>query len=459
MGAEVTSLSQVTGLSLTTCQLLFNRGFRSAEEISQFLYGTLKDLPDPLTLPDIGKAVERIRQALSKKEKIFLFGDYDVDGVTGTAILKLFLESQGADVHPLLPNRFEEGYGLHDRVIDEVEAKKGTLLITIDNGTKAYGPIQKAREKGIDVIVLDHHETPEEEVGAIALVNPKKERDESKQLPLCSAGLAFYLIAALRGSLRKSQSFNTTEPALTPYLDLVALGTIADLVPLVGVNRLLVREGLKWLAQSGRIGIKALKGVSSIKEGAVSAGQVGFRLAPRLNAAGRLEHASIALELLTTGDPSRAQELAVQLEEMNRRRQTTEEEIVNQAVEILLPSEPLDWCAIALAREEWHEGVLGIVAARLAERYFRPTIVLTINKEKVKGSGRSIRGFDLHACLAESASFLDKWGGHKAAVGLSLKKENLEAFLKSFRETSRTHLAPLGRTPSLPIDLNLPFSD
>ncbi|MBI1909544.1 MAG: single-stranded-DNA-specific exonuclease RecJ [Deltaproteobacteria bacterium] len=451
-------LSQKTGLSRTVCQLLFNRGFRTAEEISRYLYGSLRNLPPPSSLPDMEKGVARIRQALSHREKIFLFGDYDVDGVTGTAILQLFLQSQGGDVSPLLPNRFTDGYGLSHPVIHKVSDGGGRLLITIDNGTKAEGPIRFAKEKGIDVIILDHHETPETDPGAIALINPKKERDEARQLPLCSAGLAFYLVAALRASLRQPGSPPLESP-LIPYLDLVALGTVADIVPLIGVNRLLVREGLKVLSNSSRIGLQRLKEEASLKEASLSTGHIGFRLAPRLNASGRLEDASLSLELLTTNDLLRAGALARQLESINRRRQEIEEGILQEAEELLEARPPSDGAGIALAREGWHEGVLGIVAARLTERYARPALVLTIRENDVKGSGRSIRGFDLHDCLLDCSSFLDKWGGHKAAVGLTLKKQNLQPFLDQFSQVSIEKLKKLDGKSGHRVDLSLPFSD
>ncbi|MDO8643685.1 MAG: single-stranded-DNA-specific exonuclease RecJ, partial [bacterium] len=454
-GPEAKRLAHELNLEPSTARILFQRGYRTPETAEKFLKGSLKDLPDPMILPDMEKGVLRIQKALAKKEKIFLFGDYDVDGVTGTAILKLFLESQGGDVQAILPNRFQDGYGLSVKIVERVMEQKGTLLITIDNGTRSFEPIRFARSHGVDVIVLDHHEVPEGDLGAVAVINPKAETEE-KQLPLCAAGIAFYVVIALRSFLRRENSYR--EGDLVRYLDLVTLGTIADVVPLVGVNRLLVREGLKRLADPLWEGLKALKAEAGI-EGEVTAGQVGFRLAPRLNAAGRLEHAELSLRLLTTFDPTEAKNLATKLGEMNRRRQEEEEGILKEAEEMMSSSGLLPKSGIFLAKEGWHEGVLGIVAARLSERYYRPALVLTLNEERGKGSGRSIPGFNLHGCLSECATHLGKWGGHKAAVGLTLPRANLDLFRDAFLKVSGDHLKNLDDKPSLTIETLLPFSE
>lgn len=453
---ETRLLSQSLGLSSFTAQVLIKRGYKTPEEASHFLFATLKDLPRPETIPGMAEGIARIRQALSSHETIFLFGDYDVDGITGTAILELFLKSQGGKVLSFLPNRFTDGYGLTLETIDKLSIHKKeakALLITIDNGTKAVAAIAKAKAHGFEVIVLDHHETPETDPGAIALINPKK--DLSKPLPLCSAGLAFYVVIALRASLRESGIY--TGDGILDYLDFATLGTIADVVPLVGVNRILVKEGLKRLPDTRWVGLNALMTEAGLGGTSLSAGQVGFRLAPRLNASGRLDDAQISLRLLTESKPLEAMKLAQQLGLFNRQRQEEEEVILREAFALLDEKKETTRQGILLAKEGWHEGILGIIAARLTEKFQLPALVLTIKGNEVKGSGRSISGFDLHDCVKRSERYLKRWGGHQAAIGLSLDPADLEAFRLSFEEESARRLASLPKRPALTIDGLLPF--
>lgn len=415
-------------------QILWKRGLRDPADAASFLDARLKDLPDPSSLADVDAAVRRIARALAEDEPITVFGDYDVDGVSSTALLVSFLRACGAkrvDFH--IPHRLRDGYGLGAGAVEELAARGTRLLVTLDCGVTAVSEIDAAAARGMEVIVVDHHQTPPDLPRAAAILNPWQPGCRYPTKELAAVGVTFLLCAALRRFLRERGWFEQRrEPDLREYLDLVALGTIADVVPLLGANRLLVRAGLRRLSSAERPGIRALKRAAGMEAGAeVGAGQVAFRLAPRINAAGRLDDARRAVELLLTEDGGRAESLARQLDAANAERQSIERSLLEEAV---AQAEGQRSKALVVAGEGWHPGVIGIVASRLVERFRRPAVVIGFDPETGvgRGSGRSIGGFDLHAALARCADLLEGYGGHKQAAGLTIAREAAPAFVQSF---------------------------
>lgn len=402
-------IAPILDLHPVAAEILLQRGIKEKAAMQRFLYPDLSHLHDPWLLPDMPAAVARIRLAIEKQQHVAIYGDYDVDGLTATALLMRYLREIGVAVCHYIPARLDDGYGLHREAIAELAAHGVELLITVDCGINAQEEVSFASSLGMDVIVTDHH-TPDLECipQAIAVINPKLDSDYPFQ-ELAGVGVALKLVQALGGLA-----------AAAKYLDLAALGTIADIVPLLDENRVMVRFGLESLRASQRPGIRALLAAAGIEPTALKSGQVAFTLAPRLNAAGRLNEADTALQLLLTEDDTEAVVLAEKLGDFNARRQAIEQSIFAEADAMASQLAPeASWC-IVLAKEGWHPGVIGIVASRLVERYHRPTILLTVEAEQAHGSGRSIPGYDLVASLREHAALLTSYGGHRAAAGLSL---------------------------------------
>jgi len=433
-------------------ELLFRRGFRSSAEAASFLDPRLKNLSDPFLLPNMGVAVDRLLAAIDRKERIVLYGDYDVDGVTSLALLTRILRAFGGDVQCFLPLRMDEGYGLSaDGVARCMATLQPQLLVAVDCGTTSTAEIAELSRAGIDVLVFDHHEGKEELPKCLALVNPKLGSDFHY---LCSAGLAFKVSHAL---LKRRQIPGLD---LRHYLDLVALGTVADLVPLVGENRTLVKRGLAQIAESRWIGVRALAEVASVG-GVVTASDVGFKLGPRMNAAGRLGTAQDALELLLTEDPARARVLAGSLDAQNRERRAVEDAVLiaaeEQVADCYLPERD---AAIVVGAVGWHPGVIGIVASRLMKRHYRPALVVGFDEQGLgKGSGRSIAGLSLVSALAECGHFLEKHGGHEMAAGFALRETRFTEFRDAFRQCVRVRLRDDQLQPSLTLDAEVTLVD
>jgi single-stranded-DNA-specific exonuclease len=430
------------GLHPVAARVLVARGYQSPAEADELFKDALTDLPDPSLMKGMDPAAARVVKAIASHEKITLWGDYDVDGVTSTSILSSFLQVVGAQVATYIPLRLDEGYGLNSEAIERISRDGTRLLISLDCGITAVDEVERARTLGLDVIIVDHHQLAPSIPRANAVIDPNQPGCGYPSKDLCTAGLAFLLAVAIRRELRKAGHFTgRREPNLREYLDLVALGTVADVVPLVGVNRILVKHGLVEMARANRPGIRALMGVAGIF-GALTAGQVAFRLAPRVNAAGRLADAKAGVELLTTHDRARAEALAKKLDEANTERQAIEKKIVEEA---LMQAEAFtDSRSLVLAAEGWHTGVIGIVAARVVERFHRPTVVIGLDHDSGKGSGRSIEGFHIHQALTRCAEHLTRFGGHKYAAGLSLKASEVPAFRAAFEREAR---AALGEGP------------
>lgn len=434
--------------------LLQRKGFSCAEEVSAYLQPRLRTLSDPFLLPNMAAAVTRIFQAIDRRERIVLFGDYDVDGVTSLALLSEMLRSYGAAPELFLPLRMEEGYGLSRESVERCcDQHRPQLLIAVDCGTSSVAEIIGLKERGIDVIVLDHHEPKSALPDCVALVNPKVARDSSFHY-LCSVGLVFKLCHALLKT-RPAPEFD-----LKAHLDLVALGTVADIVPLQKENRILVQRGMIELARSKRPGIRKLMEVAAVRS-PVAAEDIAFRLGPRLNAAGRLDTAEKALRLLLTRDEKEAAELAALLDAHNRERQGVERKICAEAEEELAKTfNPEHDAALVLGASDWHPGVLGIVASRLARKYHRPALIVGFGPDGLgKGSGRSIEGLSLVEALGHCEKWLEKFGGHEMAAGFTVRQENFPAFAEAFRQAARELLSEEKLQPRLHLDQELTFAE
>lgn len=436
--------------SACIASLLRRRNFTDADAVRAYLQPRLSGLSDPFLLRGMEEAVARVLQAIDQKQRVVLFGDYDVDGVTSLALLARVLHAYGNDVAVFLPHRMEEGYGLSaDALARCLSQHDPQLLIAVDCGTSSIAEIRQLRERKIDVIVLDHHEPKSEQPNCI-LVNPKAE-DASAFEYLCSVGIVFKLCHALLRSRR-------LEFDLKNELDLVALGTVADIVPLRGDNRAFVKSGSAVIGTTRRVGLRKLIEIAGVKT-PIAPDDIGFRLGPRLNAAGRLDTAEKALRLLLTDDAVEAEALARELDAQNRERQDVEKRIL-AAAEELLAREPGGNAAIALAARDWHPGVLGIVASRLSKKYHRPTMIIGFDGNGMgKGSGRSIEGFSLVDALQLCDGALERFGGHEMAAGVTLREENFLLFRDRFLATARARLTDDALMPRLHLDAEIALAD
>jgi len=425
-------------VSNLVARLLIGRQF-SLESARKFLNVRLVDLPDPFLLADMEIAVKRLHSAIESGEKIAVHGDYDVDGISGTVLLTAAFGAFGADVEYHIPLRLRDGYGLSAEAIKDAADRGIKVVVSVDCGVSAHDEAGLAREYGVDLIVTDHHQPPPTLPEALAIINPQRQDSSFPFRPLAGVGVAFFLLIALRKALREADWFkDRAEPDLRDYLDLVALGTIADLVPLQGVNRILARHGLRLIENGPRTGLRALKQVASVQN--VSSGVVGFQLAPRLNAAGRMEDAALGVELLLEEDMVRALNMARYLDQCNRARQELEKQTLREAEAAVAKLSEQHTHTIILGDEGWHPGVIGIVASRLVERYHRPTVLVALDGEQGKGSARSIRGYHLYQALQACADHLMAFGGHEMAAGMSLRKEELPAFASAMEANARAEL-------------------
>lgn len=438
------------GLAPQLAAILVRRGLRDAAAASAFLAPRLRALADPFLLPGMGAAVERLLAAIDGRRRIVLYGDYDVDGITAVAIMARVLAALGGAPIPFLPARLTEGYGIGPAALERcLAAHQPDLLVALDCGTSAARELAGLRRRGIEAVVFDHHELKPERPPC-PLVNPRLGGDGAY---LCTAGIAFKAAHALL-KLRPAPGFD-----LRACLDLAALGTVADVVPLIGENRILVAKGLAQLAATRWPGLAALAAAAGL-EPPFTATDLGFRLGPRLNAAGRLGSAGEALELLLTADPGRARALAASLDHRNRERQALEQQTLDEATaELAANFDPARDAAIVLGRDGWHPGVLGIVAARLTRTYHRPTILVGFAADGTgKGSGRSIHGLSLVEALAACAAHLDKFGGHEMAAGLAVRRASFPAFRDAFAATAAARLTPADLAPRLELDAELPLA-
>ncbi len=451
-------------ISPLLAQCLVNRGLSESVAIEHFLRPRLKQLADPFLLPNMNAAVERLLRARETGEVLVIFGDYDVDGVTSTTLLTEMLGALGWSVKAYLPHRMDEGYGLSQEGVENCLKKFPTkLLLAVDCGSTAVQTIAWLKEQGVDVIVLDHHQVSSPAPAAVALVNPQLASDSGRKTQdfqeLCSAGLAFKLAHALVKRGRETGLSGAADFDLRPFLDLVALGTIADLVPLIGENRILVSTGLERLSHTQRPGLVALKQVAQCPP-TLGTYEVGFQLGPRLNAAGRLETAEESLRLLLAQDLTEALPIAQRLDSQNRERQKIERSIVDEvAGAVRARFNPETDFVIVEGRLLWHIGVVGIVASRVLQEFYRPTFIVGGDGENWRGSGRSIAGFDLAAALRECDDLLLRHGGHAMAAGITIHPDKLDAFRSRLNDLARRSLKLEDLQPPLRLDAEVSLND
>jgi single-stranded-DNA-specific exonuclease len=442
---ESRALAQGLGLSEITASVLVRRGYRDPDEARAFLAGE-QPLHDPFLLGDMHEAVARIRAAIAEGRRICVHGDYDADGICATALAVLVLREAGANVDWHLPSRFDEGYGVSGDTVTRLAEEGCGLVLTVDCGITAVDEVARARELGLDIVVTDHHR-PGERLPECPLVATRPSGYPFAEL--CGTGVVFKLGQALLGE---------GSDLLARHLDLVAVATVADVVPLVGENRSLAIAGLRALARTRKPGLRALMRVAHVDPATIDAGQIGFRLAPRINAAGRLGHPRVALELLLTEDGDEARALADRLEELNRDRQAVEDRILRAAIEQVeqWPEAKQRRRGYVLWGEDWHVGVIGIVASRLVERYHRPVVLIAGTDGLWKGSGRSVASFDLHGALGACSGLLERFGGHRAAAGLSIAAAQVEEFAAAFASHAESVLSEEDLVPTTVVDAVLP---
>ena len=425
----IEKISKKHNISRLLAQILINRGITDDEQIDVFLNPKRNNFHNPFLMNDMEKAVDRIIKAIENKEKTIIYGDYDVDGITSITVLKQFLEERGLETDYYIPNRLDEGYGLNSKAVEAIANKKYSLMITVDCGISGINEVKLANDLNIETIITDHHEPLDELPSAYAIIDAKRKDNTYPFRGLAGVGVVFKLIQAI------SIKLNLDEKEYLKYLDIVCIGTISDIVPLVDENRVIAKLGLMLVKQTKNIGLKTLVKETGYKN--IDSGMVSFGIAPRINASGRMGKQEEALRLFLTTDLKEAETITNNLNEYNLERQKIEKNIFEQAISQIEKENIADLNSIVLAGENWHHGVIGIVASRITEKFFKPTILICIEGEEGKGSGRSIPGFDLHEALVKSAGYLKKYGGHEMAVGLSLDKNQFEGFKKYFEEIAK----------------------
>ena len=446
----VSHLERELNLPGPLCALLVARGIDDVDAAKRHLRPLLDHLHPPKLLEDASVAAERLLAAAARREPIMVHGDYDVDGVCAAALLTLWLRRLGARVVPFVPHRLRDGYDFGAAGLERAEQLGARVILTADCGTVAHETVAEAHRRGVDVIVTDHHTPGSSLPPALAVVNPNRADSRYPERSLSGTGVAFKLCQLL------AEQRKVPLEELLPHLDLVALATVADLVPLEGENRVLVRYGLRALASTRKPGLRALLEVTGTRPEGVEAGKVGFVLAPRINAIGRLGDAAEGLRLLLTEDAAEAQALARRLDDVNRQRQQEDRRTLEEALALLAEDyDPEHRLGVVLAREGWHPGVIGIVASRVVERIHRPTILIALDGDRGRGSGRSIPGFDLHGAVSACSAHLGRFGGHKQAAGMDLEREALPAFRAAFEQEARARLAGSELRPRLKVDLEL----
>jgi single-stranded-DNA-specific exonuclease len=458
---ETARLAHETNITPLQAQLLINRGITDPFSAASFMTPGLSQLLNPMLLKDMDLAVERIVEAIERQEKITIYGDYDADGITATALLLNFFSILETPASFYVPNRFTEGYSLNAEAVKKIAADGTGLLITVDCGTANRMEIELAKKSAMEVVVTDHHQVPKDFEPRCPVLNPHRSDSLFPFKNLAGVGLAFFLAIAVRAALRGKGFFRErSEPDLKDFLDLVALGTVADMVPLLDQNRVLVRWGMEKMKRSSWPGIEAMKEVAAMTSSRITPYDLAFKLAPRLNAPGRLGSAEIGIQLLTTKAPTLARHLARQLNTLNSERQGIEQEILEQVEEMVHTIGDLEGRrTLVLSGHDWHRGVLGIVASRVVGKYHRPTLLLDVQDGMAVGSGRSIDGFNLHQALEKLAYLFERFGGHTHAAGFALQHAHMEALRNGLENLAREVLTEDDLVPSVDIDMGVLLSD
>lgn len=446
--SEIQSLSEAINVNETLATLLLQRGIDTFDAAKDFFRPSLKKIHDPFLMKDMDKAINRLTEAISSNEKIMIYGDYDVDGTTSVSTVYGFLRKFHANLEYYIPDRYKEGYGVSQAGIDHAKSIGVSLIISLDCGIKAIDKIAYAKELNIDFIVCDHHRPGKELPPAIAVLDPKREDCAYPYKELCGCGVGFKLLQAF------CMQQSIPEEELFDFLDLVAIATASDIVPITGENRILTYHGLEKMNRSPRPGVKALIDVSGFKK-KVNITNIVFGVGPRINAAGRIDHAKRAVELLLSEDEKSATEFAAGINDRNDLRKDFDKSITSEALEMIAENTVDKATTTVLFKEDWHKGVIGIVASRCIETYYRPTIILTRSNGKATGSARSVRGFDVYEAISACAEHLDQFGGHMYAAGLTLPVENIEAFKQKFEEVVASSITEDLLTPKVDIDATL----
>ncbi len=448
---KIKHLAQALNVEDFVAMLLIQRGIETFEDAKNFFRPSLEHLHDPYLMKDMDKAVARIERAIENQENIMVFGDYDVDGTTAVSLVSSYLKSHYPHIATYIPDRYDEGYGISYKGIDYADDNGISLIIALDCGIKSIDHIAYAKAKNIDFIVCDHHRPGEILPDAVAVLDPKREDCSYPYDELCGCGVGFKLIQAL------GQNRNETIEDLVPYLDLVATAIAADIVPITGENRVLAYFGLKVINSEPRPGIKAL--VHQVKKKVLDITDVVFIISPRINAAGRIKHGNHAVELLTEFDLEQAQQFASEIEQYNADRKDLDKKITKEAFQQILQNNEEERFSTVVFQEDWHKGVIGIVASRLIETYYRPTLVFTKSGDKYAASARSVKGFDVYNALDACSEHLEQFGGHMYAAGMTLKAENYQLFKDAFEKCVQETIQPEMRTPEIEIDAEIDFSD
>lgn len=448
--SKIENLKNALQVDEVVATLLLQRGIETYEEAKTFFRPSFKDLHDPFLMKDMDKAVSRIEEAIENQENILVYGDYDVDGTTSVALMSSYLKTRTSNVATYIPDRYEEGYGVSYKGIDFADDNEFTLIIALDCGIKAIEKIDYAKNKGIDFIICDHHRPGDKIPMAIAVLDPKREDCNYPFKELCGCGVGFKLITALASKQGK------TAENLVEYLDLVATAIGADIVPIVGENRALAYIGLQVINSHPRPGMKAI--IAEVKKEELSIIDVVFIIAPRINAAGRMKHGNHAVTLLTETDFNLAAKYAVDIDQFNTDRRETDQLITEEALLKIEKHNEQDRFTTVVYDENWHKGVIGIVASRLTETYYRPTLVFTKSGEKLAASARSVKGFDVYNALEACSEYIEQFGGHKYAAGLTLLPENFEAFKNKFETVVKETIDPKLLTPELRVDMEIGLS-
>jgi single-stranded-DNA-specific exonuclease len=457
----VKTLSRQLNCNPITATVLVNRDIKTLPDAQCFFNSSLNNLRPPFSLQDMEAAVNRIYKAIVDHEKILVFGDYDVDGITAVVVLLNFLRYVGADVSYYIPHRITEGYSIQPRHISQyARPNQVDLIITADCGSGSHQAVEAANRFGIDMVITDHHNISEGIPPALAVINPKRPDCSADLQNLAGVGVAFFLLICLRTHLRKKGFWDEKpEPNLKEYCDLVALGTVADMVPLIEENRILCKTGIEIIKAGQRPGLRALVEASAIQNQSPNAEDIAFRLAPRLNAAGRMDHAARAVDLLCATDTDSAEKTAHTLNLLNRKRQDLEKGILKD-IQQFIENNPslLRRQTLVLSREGWHAGVLGIVASRLMQKYHRPVVLISLQDGMGKGSARGVEGLNLYDALADCQSFLENFGGHAMAAGLQIREEKITDFQNAFESVIQRTTSPDALTPVIHIDCELEFT-
>ena len=446
---KVEQIQKEFGLSRLLSTIIVNKGLENKQEIDAFLNPTRKDFHDPYLMPDMEIAVKRIVQAIKNQEKVIIYGDYDVDGITSITVLKKFLADRGLEVDSYIPNRLDEGYGLNKAAIDKIVSEGYQLMITVDCGISGIEEIDYANSLGLETIVTDHHEPADVLPNALAVVDAKRKDNKYPNNQLAGVGVVFKLTQAI------SQVYDLEEKEYLKYLDIVCVGTISDIVPLVGENRVIAKLGLKLVEVTKNIGLRAL--LTSIGYKKIDSSAISFGIAPRINACGRMGHEQEALKLFLTDNIAEATNITKKLNDYNRERQDIEKRIFDEVLVKIEKSEKDKPC-IVLADDNWHHGVIGIVSSKVTEMYYKPSILICFEDGEGKGSGRSIPGFDLHDALTKCDKHIDRFGGHSMAIGISVSKDNYNSFKQEFEEfVSNTNINEL--IPVIKVDEEVTAKD